>query len=236
MVNRFIASVTRKITFPGQCILCTSSCQSNLDICIPCQSDLPEITHPCHRCALPLQDSHSILCGQCLLQPPPFTKTIAVWQYLPPVAQLISGFKYHHRYPYGAVLATLSQKKLTSAYQKEPLPDLICPTPMHWRRRLTRGFNHSEQLARHYCQQLGIPLHHAVKRQKATTAQRSLDAQQRHQNLKGAFTVAEQLKDKSIALVDDVMTTGATASEISRCLLAAGAAEVHVWCLARTPL
>ncbi len=239
MVNRFFHSLSAPLpnfSIIGQCILCGDSAQAGLDICPPCVAELPTLGHCCPRCALPLADGDGSDCGQCLLLPPPFSRTEAAWCYQPPIAQIISGFKYNHHYCYGKTLAVLMHRKIAGAYLHDALPDRITATPLHWSRLLRRGFNQSEQLARYYAKQLAIPLITAVKRRKATPAQQSLDALQRQQNLRGAFTVVEDVTGMCIALVDDVMTTGATASEISRCLLDAGAAEVHVWCLARTPL
>ena len=238
MVNSFFRQLALKSTpfsLLGQCILCADPAQTDLDLCSSCCAELPLLNHACQRCALPLTTPSEPLCGECLQSPPPFSRCHASWLFHPPIAQLISGFKYNRQLSYGHTLAKISSKYIVSAYNTQPLPDLIIPTPMHWLRHLRRGHNHSELLAQHYAKHLRLPLTHAVKRSKPTPPQQTLNAQQRKQNLRGAFSVSNQVKDKRIALVDDVMTTGATATEISRCLLRAGASEVHIWCLARTP-
>jgi ComF family protein len=109
---------------------------------------------------------------------------------------------------------------------------------MHWRRRLQRGDNHAHYLAQIFSEQLGIPLLRGVKRQRYTQPQESLSKAQRRANLKRAFAVSSKLDltGMRLAIVDDVMTTGATANALSQCLLNAGATQVHIWCLARTPL
>lgn len=219
----------------GRCILCDSHAQPELDICAACAVDLPALGPCCSGCALPMTTNAADLCGQCLLSPPPFSLAIASWLYAPPVAQLIAAFKYEQRLSYGETLAKINAKTLVSTYRQRQLPDLITPTPLHWRRHLQRGFNQSDLLAQHYAKQLNIPLQQLIKRDKATPPQQALNAKQRKQNLSNAFSVCGNVRGKSVALVDDVMTTGATATEISRCLLAAGAREVHIWCLARTP-
>lgn len=116
-------------------------------------------------------------------------------------------------------------------------PDTIIAIPLHWRRYWQRGFNQSELLANSLSRQLKIPLVKALKRCRSTTMQQSLNAEQRQRNLHNAFAVTkpELIQGRRIALVDDVMTTGATATEAARTLLSAGANEVHIWVLARTP-
>jgi ComF family protein len=158
-----------------------------------------------------------------------------MWQYRYPIAQLIADFKYHRHYSYGHNLAKAASIRFASAYLNEQYPDFLVPTPLHWRRRLMRGFNQSEQLAATLSSSLQIPVAPLLKRPQYTAPQQSLNRPQRQQNLRGAFSVSGNVEGKRLAIIDDVMTTGATATEISRCLLQAGAAEIHIWCLARTP-
>ena len=240
MVNRFFQHLTLKLGSEltlSQCILCGAKGQQQLDLCSPCSNDLPWLTHHCPRCALPLSESAASgsECGQCQQTPPSYFQVVAPWQYQPPIAQLISGFKHDRRFSYGSTLGKSFTKRIASAYKQKDLPDIILPTPLHWRRRIQRGFNQSEHLARQLNRELGIPIKHFLSRPKYTTAQQSLNAQQRQRNLRGAFKVNGNINGQRIALVDDVMTTGATVNEISRLLIKEGAAEVHVWVLARTP-
>lgn len=241
MVNRFSTPGWAAAQgYPGCCVLCGGSGQPRLDICLDCQQDLPYLTHACHCCALPLSDCgkgehNQQLCGQCLQAPPPYLRTEAVWLYQPPIAQLISSFKYKNQYCYGHVLSIIGAKKIASAYKHSYFPDLVTATPLHWTRRLQRGFNQSERLARYWASRLGIPYQHCLKRIKATPPQQTLSATDRRRNLRNAFKICADVNGKRIAVVDDVITTGATARELTSCLLTAGAAEVHLWCLARTP-
>ena len=235
MVNRFF----RPPALIGQCILCGDAGQPGLDICLPCLRELPVIHHCCQQCALSLSDPASLLCGLCVQNKPPFSRARALWHYQAPIAQLISGFKYNRRYSFGNTLAIIMADSIVSAHlhgeMYRPSPDLIIPTPLHWYRRLRRGFNQSEQLACVLSERLNIPMLRAIKRRKATPPQQSLNAQQRKNNLRKAFEVTDDIRNLHVAVVDDVMTTGATATEISHCLLDAGAREVEIWCLARTP-
>jgi len=154
------------------------------------------------------------------------------------VAQLVSAFKYQRKYSYGQALAQLMSQQLAAAYAGQTLPDMVVAAPLHWRRYWHRGFNQSELLARVYSNQLHIRVFHGLQRRRSTPSQQSLTADQRKHNLRNAFHVLKPsaITGKCIALVDDVMTTGATAREISQTLLNAGAGEVHIWVLARTPL
>lgn len=240
MVNRFRRFIRNGFSLPklfqaiaGQCILCAAPGQKGLDLCQQCELDLPLLASCCQQCALPLPDDDSS-CGRCLVDPPPYRYTQAPWLYQPPVAQLISRFKYNRQYSIGRVLSTMAASKYVSAYSGCNLPDIIVPIPLHWQRHITRGFNQSEHLARYYAGHLGIPMQRVLKRCKSTTAQQTLNAEQRRRNLKGAFKVIGDVCGKRVVVVDDVMTTGTTVGEASRCLLKAGASEVHVWCLART--
>lgn len=245
MVNRFftgfdITTWAASRGYPGCCVLCGGRGQQQADLCLCCQLDLPYLIHACHRCALPLADDHEnesrpLLCGQCLQIPPPYLRTEAVWLYQPPIAQLISGFKYQNQYCYGHTLSRLGLEKIASAYKHDYFPDLVTATPLHWTRRLQRGFNQSERLARYWAGQLGIPYQSCLKRTKATPPQQTLSAADRRRNVRNAFKVCTNVRGRRIAVVDDVITTGATSRELTDCLLTAGAAEVHLWCLARTP-
>lgn len=237
MVNRFSIPIASFLTqlLPGHCVLCGCASGRPLDLCPDCEADLPWLQQACRRCALPLAHTDKQYCGRCQRSPPPFVRAEATWHYAAPVAQLIGGFKYHSHYSYGHVLAKLCPKKIVSTYYDRPVPDLIVPTPLHWWRQLGRGFNQSEQLARQLAAATDRPVCRAVLRHRRTPPQQGLNAQQRQKNLQSAFRTVLPVAGRSVALVDDVMTTGATASAISHCLLAAGATQVHLWCLARTP-
>ena len=221
---------------PGRCLFCSMPSADDIDICAPCRADLPWLEPGCRRCALPLPDpEESELCGRCLIDPPAFQRTEACWLYRPPLARAIATFKYHRNLGYGRSLGILMADRIASAYSHGAAADFITSVPLHLRRRLRRGFNQSEMIAQLLAGQLQLPYRPLLKRTRATPAQQTLDAEDRYHNLKNAFR-SKPLRGETVAVVDDVMTTGATADEVSRCLLAAGAGEVHIWCLARTPL
>lgn len=225
----------------SHCLLCglpfeASDPASPVDLCPPCAAALPYIDRYCLQCGLPLPTIQ--YCGACQVDPPPFQRCIAPLRYEPPIAQLIARFKYDGRLAYGRLLSD----ELTRRLRREPDlgADAIAPVPLHWRRRWSRGFNQAEIIADELGRALRLPLCLGVLvRARATPAQQSLDAEQRRRNLRAAFAIRKNrggmLEGRRIALVDDVVTTGATASEITRLLLNAGARSVQVWCLARTP-
>ena len=230
MVNSLLRHLSFRL-LPGRCLLCLGDTNTCEDICAPCKSELPWLGHHCLRCALPL--AHDAVCGQCLQSPPRFDDCVAAWEYTYPLDQLISRFKYQGRWLEGNLLAELALPRLRAQIQ----PDLIVAVPMHWQRRLKRGFNQADIIARHWASALNIPMLHGLYRQHANPPQQGLSARQRHRNLQSAFALhADALvADKHIALVDDVVTTAATANNLAAILRKAGAERISVWCLARTP-
>lgn len=245
MVNRYFDSIGNASTlrliarrlFPGQCILCNSASQATLDMCKSCELSLPLLGEHCKSCALPITDVTASYCGVCLQTPPPYSRTEACWVYDAPVAQLIAAYKYNSKLSYGHTLSRIASQKFASTYKQEEKPTLVAAVPLHWYRHLRRGFNQSDLLAKYFSKHFQIPLFTDIKRIKPTATQLSLSAKERQTNLKNAFVIgkAEYVADKIVAVVDDVMTTGATAKAASEAFLQAGAKEVHIWVLARTP-
>lgn len=231
---RLISRAFNSLKITGRCILCDDMGQPGLDICQGCEAQLPRLGHHCQHCALPLPNPDQRLCGHCQRLPPPFQRVVAIYLYQYPVAELIGGFKYNKQLSYGKVLVKTSLKGFVSAYS-EDMPDIITATPLHWRRKLKRGFNQSEHIATYLAKALDIRSLPLLKRSQFTPPQQQLDARKRRHNLKRAFVATTSLEGQCVAVVDDVMTTGATATEMSKVLLKAGAGEVHIWVLARTP-
>lgn len=224
----------------NRCLLCLGSAAGIAEcICAPCLNDLPWLGSACRRCALPLP-SADMLCGQCQQNPPAFSQVIAPFRYDFPLDSLIPAFKYQHKLTYGRLMALLLQQAILHHYQdrQQSLPDVIIPLPLHRTRQAQRGYNQALELARPIARHLAVPLDRRnLMRQRVTTAQQGLDAQERRRNLQDAFRCRhpERVADMHVALVDDVVTTGTTVNEASRILLAAGAASVSIWCIARTP-
>lgn len=224
----------------NRCLLCLGSAAGIAEcICTACLNDLPWLGSACRQCALPLPGEDS-LCGQCQQKPPVFSQVIAPFRYCFPLDSLIPAFKYQHKLTYGRLMARLLLQAIVHHYEEcdQALPDLILPLPLHRARQAQRGYNQALELARPIARHLAVPLDRRnLMRQRATTSQQGLDAQQRRSNLQGAFACRhpEQVVGRHLALVDDVVTTGTTVNEASRTLLDAGAASVSIWCIARTP-
>jgi ComF family protein len=168
------------------------------------------------------------LCGACLAASPAFDATRAAFEYVFPVDALIQAFKYRHRLSLGvfftAALAALPMGEV----------DLIVPMPLHPRRLARRGFNQAVEIARPLARAMGCALElSAVARVRDTPAQASLDHDARLTNLRGAFACNRRFDGARVAVVDDVMTTGASLDALARCLKASGAAWVENWVLAR---
>ena len=239
MVNSVLPALLEGL-FPHQCLFCGLPSRGALPLCAGCKGDLQANKLCCSRCALPLPGSPARsaapLCGQCLRQAPAFDRVIAPWLYDEMFAYLIHRWKYQGEQRLTALLAQL--------WLCHDLPlgniDLMVPVPLHWRRRWWRGFNQSQLLCRALrdaCPELAmLPiLDRAISRKRATAAQSGMNARQRARNLKGAFTVHKPCDNLRVAVVDDVLTTGATAAALARELRSAGASHIEIWCLARTP-
>ncbi len=229
-----------KNTQLGQCLLCLgTNPQSTPGLCDPCRSDLPWLGSQCRRCALPLPFDDQ-LCGQCQRNTPAFAQVVCPLLYRFPIDSLIPAFKYHDQLIYGRLMARLLAEAVLYHYSENDMsfPDKLLPMPLHRARQAKRGFNQALELARPIAAQLQIPLcHRSLLRVRHTQAQQGLSAEDRRRNLEGAFmsTPSSAIQGLHLALVDDVVTTGATADAASRVLIEAGAASVSIWCLARTP-
>ncbi|NGN99154.1 ComF family protein [Grimontia sp. S25] len=168
-------------------------------------------------------------CGRCLKKPPPWDSLVCVGAYSFPYDKLLHRFKYQGHYWLAPALAKLLATEIES-----PAP-LLLPVPMHWKRRLWRGFNHSSVLAAELARQLKVQSEpNVLKRIRATRQQQGLDRQSRLSNLKQAFSIEGKLPPH-IALVDDVVTTGATVAQLCRLLRQHGVERIDVYCLCRTP-
>ena len=146
--------------------------------------------------------------------------------------QLIHLFKYAGVRP----LARTFGRFLTRALPRENAFDVIVPMPLHWFKQWQRGFNQSELLAAEIARKWNVPVRKLVRRQKTTAPQAGLTNAKRRANVRGAFrfTGGRRLEGLRVLLVDDVVTTGATASACARVLKRAGAAHVSLLALART--
>ncbi len=229
-----------KNTQSGRCLLCLGDGpQPTAGICDACRADLPWLGSQCRRCALPLPFENQ-LCGNCQQHSPAFFQVVSPLLYRFPLDSLIPAFKYHDQLIYGRAMARLLAEAVHFHYceQDQALPDRVLPMPLHRSREARRGFNQALELARPVAAHLQIPLcRRSLLRVRHTEAQQGLSADDRKRNLADAFQCppSAAVSGLHLALVDDVVTTGATADAASHALIEAGAASVSIWCIARTP-
>ena len=216
---------------PPRCLACAGPGVDGLDLCADCRAELPWNQGACRRCGLPLAPGMPIPCGACRLAPPPYQRVQCALRYGFPVDRLLPRFKFHGDLACGALLATL----MGWALDPEDLPQALVPVPLHRARLRERGYDQALELARMLARGGAPPVcAQALRRVRATRAQSRLGARDRRDNLLGAFDLRPgQALPAHVALVDDVMTTGATVAECARVLRAGGVARVDVWAIAR---
>jgi len=168
-------------------------------------------------------------CGACLRRPPEFDAALAAFEYRFPVDRLVQRFKFAGDLAVGRWLA---QRLAAIAC---PRPDLVVVPPLAPARLRTRGFNQALEIARVVGAATGAPVDaRAIAKTRETSPQPGLGGRARRQNLRGAFGVVRPMAGLHVAIVDDVMTTGATLESAATALLQAGAARVDAWVVART--
>ena len=215
---------------PAQpCLLCGGASHEGL-CCAACNAELPRLTREhCPICARPTPAGS--VCGQCLKQPPSFDHTVAAFSYNFPIDKLIQSLKFHER------LVLVNHLADSLADRVNTKPDFLLALPLHPARLRERGFNQSMLLARRISRRLDIPLLKDVcERVRNTTPQSSLPWKERDKNMRQAFTckLDDRVRGKHVAIVDDVMTTGASMGELAQALKLAGVNEVSAWVVART--
>ncbi|WP_438299975.1 ComF family protein [Pseudomonas sp. NMS19W] len=220
------------------CLICDEPAETETSLCVACETDLPWLGDQCMTCALPLPAA-GLTCGDCLKDPPAFEQVVVPWSYGFPVDSLITRFKHNAKWPFGRLLGEVLGQCLQHRFDEGlPRPDALLPVPLANKRLRQRGFNQAAMLAQWLGKQLDLPCEeNALRRIQDTSAQQALDAKARKRNLHNAFDLLPDahVQGRHLALVDDVLTTGATAQALSRLLVDAGAMRVDVYCLARTP-
>lgn len=232
IVDSWLKTLQRRL-FPPYCLLCGDPSMLERNLCDGCFAALPRPERSCPRCAaaLPTVLAADVVCGRCQHTPPTFDRAVAALTYEEPARYLIRALKFHRNLAAGRLLGELLAER---AKTLTPLPQAILPVPLHSKRYRERGFNQAHELAIPIAHALGIPLlNHGVRRARATTPQPGLSAQQRRENLRGAFVVTRALAVEHVALVDDVMTTGATLDALAAALRQVGAQQIDVWVCAR---
>ena len=223
------------LLLPRICLLCGDGAEEPYNLCTGCIRALPRIEAFCRRCALPLSTADSEVCVQCVSAPLPFRHAVAAFRYVDPLDTLIQRLKYQRDLSVASTLGRLLAERIADSGDTEG-PECILPVPLHTRRLRVRGFNQSLEVARTLASGTGIPVKPLwVGRARDTPVQsRARSVRARHLNVRGAFTASRRLaRFRRVAIVDDVVTTGATAAELARCILARGVESVDLWCVAR---
>ena len=243
-----------QLLWPGVCLLCRQRSERDFDLCAACEGALEANKDACWRCGERAPPSAADgLCGACVASPPPWHRTLAPFRYGGPMASVIAGLKAGRGRRQARALGALTAARIAAGYATPPaslalapdgggrlapavMPTAIVPMPLTRQRRRQRGFNQAELLAAAVGRALGLRQHKkCLVRVRNAPPQRSLSRTARLRNLRGAFAVRRPLPSERLALLDDVATTGATARAATEALLAAGAQEVHVWVVAKTP-
>jgi len=220
---------------PSQCAVCRT--WQARRVCAACLRRFARTVPRCVRCAIQVPEG-VLTCGACLRHPPPWTHAVAALDHAYPWAKLVADLKFHERLD---LVEPLAHRLLAAIRERDAAPpELVLPVPLSRARLGERGYNQAWEIARWLARRLGLPAHADwLVRVRDTAQQMTLSQAQRRTNLRGAFAVEPHrlaaVHGRSIALVDDVMTTGATAGELARTLLQAGAREVRVWIVTRTP-
>jgi len=214
------------------CRLCGQA--SMRAICAGCDSDLARVSASrCRVCALPLPAA--MVCGRCLANPPSFDATCAALHYEFPATRLIQAYKYAGTVGLANTLAGFLESAVRDA--GEEMPDVLLAMPLTRTRLAERGYNQAREIARLLGRRLNLRLDaNGVARVRHGTPQAELPMPERRRNVRGAFAARRAFKGLDVAVVDDVMTTGATLDELAGVLKAAGASRVRNWVVARTPL
>ena len=232
---------------PGSCVLCKGSVSHhNNCLCNLCIANLPWLLNKCPRCSIPFAPNK--LCPDCQKTPPVFRRCISAVEYkIGAVDKLIMNIKRNPFCPEIEELSRLLAHTIEQAYQGTCIPSIIIPVPLHWRKLMSRGFNQSSSIARivasHFShtkvhENLFIRPKHSSPQHLKTKKQRMLDMRNvftmhiGHNKVQGDAQLT--FSGKSVAIVDDVVTTGATVNALARTLLNSGAKHVDIRSIART--
>ena len=235
MLDALVARWRSSLRLPSQCEVCRGWGTGR--VCDDCVSRFAQPVPRCACCGLRL-GLPTAACGACLRDPPPFSRTLCGVDYAFPWQGLITQFKFHGQAELAGALANLTLQALRAA--PAPAAEMLVPVPLAPRRLGQRGYNQAWELARRLALARGVPAQaDALVRAVDTAQQLELGRTARQRNLRAAFMVYPRrralLKGLRVALVDDVMTTGATVREAAAALLRGGVASVEVWVVARTP-
>ena len=235
---RRIARSLLDAVLPPQCLACPTLVDRPGRLCPDCWTRIDFVSAPyCACCGIAFEydAGADAICGACLRERPAFDRARAAIRYSDESRDLVLGFKHgdrtHGAAAYGAWMARAGRELCQDA-------DLITPVPLHWTRLFTRRYNQAALLGHAVASATGLAMRpDLLIRKRRTASQGRLSAAARERNLRGAFRVngrcADDVPGRRILLVDDVLTSGATANACAKLLRRAGAATVDVLVLAR---
>ena len=220
-----------------KCQLCAGSCNYQNVLCADCTAELPLMRQHCPVCALPVTGDS--LCGDCLQHPKPYQRTRCALLYENPVSYLMHAFKNSAQWDIGRLFNQLwlqQHQEAVKALRCSALAQaVIVPVPSHPTHNAKRGYTPATVLAEHLSRATRIPIKHALIATRESKPQKSLCREQRLQNLTDVFQTKHSIT-QPVILVDDVVTSCATAIAASSALNKAGANHIEIWAIARTPL
>ena len=218
--------------FPVTCYLCLDPGQRPaLDLCAGCEGDLPRNESACPGCAMTMPEADGI-CSRCRRRRRAFDAAYVPYRYEFPLPELIQRMKYRGVLPITRILGCVLGRRL--AERGALLVDAIVPVPLSAKREHQRGYNQAREIATFAARELGLPVEdRLVRRIRETAEQTGLSAGARRRNLRGAFMIHAGDVPANVAIVDDVLTTGATAESLAFALRRAGCRRIEVWAVAR---
>ncbi len=226
------------VLLPATCTLCDSKTDTGIDICRACFDQLPHNHYCCTTCALPLPQAlpapteKALQCGSCLANTSLFSEACIPFLYRPPADFMVHQLKFAGERKFARVMGELLAQAAVPAMR----PDLLVPVPVHSDRYLERGFNQASTLAAVIGKRLSLPVDDTLaQRTVARQPQAELNARDRRINMRGVFKTSRSCNTKHIAIIDDVLTTGATCEALAKVLKKSGCQKISIWAFARTP-
>jgi len=214
---------------PPRCSLCLQPCR--IGFCDKCQVLLPWKVTCCSRCGVTLPAAG--ICGQCQKQPPPYGETVVAFEYLDPIAHFIHLLKYHSQPVYATTLGTMLA--IHAVKNCRVIPDALVPIPLYNRKLRQRGYNQAELVADTVGRLLQIPVDKGLlQRVRNTHSQTSLELTERRKNMHNAFAVIAAGRYDAVAVIDDVITSGATMNAACTALKLNDYKTISAWSIAKT--
>jgi len=233
MVNNWL-TITRpgKPFPPTVCFLCGANTDTGRLFCNSCPRDFARTGKVCPICGKEVVHD-GLPCSSCSKRPPGYDCLIAPFHYTYPVSLLIKLLKYNNKIEISRELGKALAGLIVA--RGRPLPEVVIPVPLHPIRTITRGYNQAGEIAFAVAAQLNLPVDTGlVRRSRHTRPQFNLNPAHRRMNMRGAFKLRPGPGYRTVAIVDDVVTTGATANEVAMLLRRAGMKTIEVWACART--